>query len=251
MSFKNTEASSGNPLEETPFLKGRLKIFQPKRGFRFGIDSVLLANFITLKPGERIAELCAGTGVISFIALLRYPRAKIYLLEIEDLYLKALTLGIAKNSFEKRALVIKGDALKPPFRPGFFDVIFSNPPYFKRESGRKSPLEMENIARREEKFDLKAFLKAVSFLLKNSGRFYLIFTAFRFAELIYSLKEVKLEPKVIRLVHSYPKDEARLVLVKAIKGAREETRLLPPLFIYKDKGKNYSEEVAKYLNLNP
>lgn len=250
MSFKSMGDSFKNLLEETPFLKGRLKIFQPKRGFRFGIDSVLLANFITLKPGERIAELCAGTGVISFITLLRYPKAKIYLLEIEDLYLKALTFGIAKNSLEKEAFAIKGDALKPPFKPSLFDVIFSNPPYFKRESGRKSPSEIENLARREEKFNLKSFLRATSSLLKNGGRFYLIFTAFRFAELIYSLKETKLEPKVIRHVHSYPGDEARLVLIKAIKGSREETRILPPLFIYQDRGKNYSEEVAKYLNLD-
>ncbi len=248
MSLKDMESSFHNLLEETPFLEGRLRIFQPKRGFRFGIDSVLLANFISLKPGERIAELCAGTGVISFICLLRFPKVKIYLLEIEPLYLKGLFLGISKNGFEKRAFVLRGNALKPPFKPGVFDVIFANPPYFKEECGRKSPYETENIARRETKFELKTFLKAGSSLLKNGGRFYLIFTAFRLTELIYSLKEANLEPKVLRLVHSYPGDEARLVLVKAIKGAKEETRILPPLFIYEGKGKGYSEEVSKFFS---
>ncbi len=146
--------------------------------------------------------------------------------------------------------MIKGNVLNPPLRRGLFEVIFSNPPYFKKESGRESPFERENLARREKIFDLKVFLKAVSSLLKNGGRFYLVFTAFRTAELIYSLKEVKLEPKVMRFVHSYPGDPARLVLIKAIKSAREETRILPPLYIYRGKGEDYSEEVKGYLNFS-
>ncbi len=81
MFLKNTEDFLNDSLEETPFLRGRLTIFQPKKGFRFGIDSVILANFLSLKPGERIAELCAGCGVISFLALLKFPKIKIYLLE--------------------------------------------------------------------------------------------------------------------------------------------------------------------------
>ncbi|MGC8871573.1 MAG: tRNA1(Val) (adenine(37)-N6)-methyltransferase [Caldimicrobium sp.] len=235
-------------LEETPFLKGKLTVFQPKKSFRFGIDSVLLANFVTLKPKEKIAEFCAGSGVISFITLLRFPKVKVYLLELEELYLEALKKGIEKNSFKERAFPVRGDVLNPPFKPGYFDVIFSNPPYFKKESGRISPFERNNLARRETKFDLKIFLKKVSSLLKIGGRFYLIFTAFRLAELIYALKEAHLEPKVLRLIYSYPGDEARLVLIKAIKGAREEIRILPPLFIYLGKSKEYSEEVKKYLN---
>lgn len=236
-----------NALEETPFLKGTLKVFQPRKGYRFSLDSVLLANFIELKKKEKVLEIGAGTGIISFILLKKYLLNMIYLLEIEPIFLKALRLGVKANFLENRALLIKGDALRTPFRREYFDVIYSNPPYFKKESGRESPFYLENLARREENFSLPLFLKNCASLLKNKGRFYLIFTASRLAELITTLKSVQLEPKVVRLVHPYPGKEANLVLIKALKGAREEIRVLPPLYIYLGKGKSYTEEVKNFL----
>jgi tRNA1Val (adenine37-N6)-methyltransferase len=39
-------------IKETPFLQGKLLVFQPDKGYRFGIDSVLLANFVELRKGR-------------------------------------------------------------------------------------------------------------------------------------------------------------------------------------------------------
>ncbi|RKX60743.1 MAG: hypothetical protein DRP29_02095 [Thermodesulfobacteriota bacterium] len=231
----------------TPFLENTLKVYQPETGYRFGIDSVLLANFINLKYKEKILELCAGSGIISLIALKRFPKVKVYTLEIENLFIKCLKLNAKENNLEDRFFVIKGDINFLPFKSGFFDVVFTNPPYFKPEAGRLSPYEKENIARKELNFSLSEFIKKVSLLLKNRGRFYLIFTAFRLAELIFLLKKHKLEPKIIRFVHSYPGSEAKLVLILSVKNAGEETRILPPLFIYEKKKGNYTQEVKNYL----
>lgn len=237
-------------LEEVPFFRGKLVVYQPKKGFRFGIDSLLLADFLELKRGERVLEIGAGTGIISFTLLLRFPHSKIYLLEIDPLCVSAISCGISANSFEERAFLIRGDALKAPFKSGVWDVIFANPPYFKEGTGRASPKELRNLARRERTLNLDSLLETCSKLLKNGGRLYLIFTALRFAELIYKLKTFQLEPKVIRLVHSYPEERAKLVLIKAIKGAKEEVLVERPLYIYETKGGDYSEEVRKILNLS-
>jgi len=236
-------------LEETPFFNGKLKIFQPKRGFRFGLDSILLANFVNLKLKESILEACAGTGIITFTALLKFPKVKIFLLEIEDLYLRALRLGIKENHLEERANLIKGDIMRPPFRPESLDVVFANPPYFEKGRGRESPDALKNLARRGKDFELKGFLKAVSLILKKGGRLYLIFSALRLSELFRALQDASLEPKVLRMVHSYPGAEAKLCLVKAVKGASPEIRVLPPLFIYQGKNQDYTEEVKAFFRL--
>jgi tRNA1(Val) A37 N6-methylase TrmN6 len=233
-------------LVPTPFLEGSLTVYQPEKGFRFGIDSVLLAHFLTLKPKELILEVGAGSGIISLIALRRFPKCKIFALELENLFVECLKKNVSENKLENKLFTIKGDIKNPPFKREIFDVIFSNPPYFKSEAGRKSPYEIENIARRDENFDLNEFLKNVSSLLKNRGRFYLIFTALRLAELIYLLKKNRLEPKLLRLVYSYPGSEAKLALLSAVKFAGEELRILPPLYVYNSPKGNYTEEVKSF-----
>lgn len=232
-------------LEETPFYKGALKVFQPCKGFRFGIDALILAHFLEIKRGERVLEVCAGTGIISFLVLLRYPWSRLFLLELNPLYTEALKRGIEVNGFQERAFGVRGDIISPPFKVSSFDVLFANPPYYRAGTGRTSPYFLENLARRET-LTLRDFLKRCASLLKNRGRFYAIFTASRLAEFLSLSREVRLEPKVLRLVHSYPGAEARLFLVKALKGSRQDLRILPPLYIYQGKNRDYTEEIRGY-----
>ena len=234
-------------LIPTPFLEGSIIVYQPKKGFRFGIDSILLAHFLNLKPQDLVLEVGAGSGIISLIALKRFPKAKIFALELESIFIECLKRNILENKLQEKLFIIKGDIKTSLFKSGIFDVIFSNPPYFKSRSGRKSPYEIENIARRDIEFELDEFLKKVSSLLKNKGKFYLVFTALRLAELIYLLKKNKLEPKLLRLVYSYPGSEAKLVLLLAVKNAKEEIRILSPLYIYNSPKGNYTEEVKNML----
>jgi len=234
-------------LIPTPFLEGSIIVYQPKKGFRFGIDSILLAHFLNLKPQDLVLEVGAGSGIISLIALKRFPKAKIFALELESIFIECLKRNILENKLQEKLFIIKGDIKTPLFKSGIFDVIFSNPPYFKSKSGRKSPYEIENIARRDVEFELDEFLKKVSSLLKNKGKFYLVFTALRLAELIYLLKKNKLEPKLLRLVYSYPGSEAKLVLLLAVKNAKEEIRIFSPLYIYDSPKGNYTEEVKNML----
>ncbi len=241
------EEISPSSISLTPFLNGKLKIFQPEKGYRFGIDSLLLAYFLRLKPGERVLEACAGCGVISLIALWRFPKSRIFALEFDKLLVRCLFLNAKENSFENRLFPLMGDVLKPPFRENFFDVVFLNPPYFKKGTGRESPYHFENLARREEAGFLPELINALKRVLKNRGRLYLVFTAYRLAELIFLLKNEKIEPKFLRLVHSYPGAEAKLVLIEGIKGGGEEVRILPPLYVYEKPSGDYSPEVKAWL----
>lgn len=234
-------------VSKTLFLGEKLVVYQPEEGFRFSIDSVLLSGFVKLKPRQKIAEFGAGSGIISLLLLFRSPNVKIFALEKDDIFIKCLRLNVEENNLKNRLLIVKGDIKYPPFSMNSLDVIVANPPYFKTSSGRRNVSFRENLARREEELTLLEFLKSCNQCLKTRGRLFLIFTAFRSAELIYLMKSVKLEPKKMRFVFSYPGSEAKMVLIEAVKGGGSEVRVLPPLYIYQGKKQNYTQEVKKLL----
>jgi len=234
-------------IKETPFLQGKLLVFQPDKGYRFGIDSVLLANFVELRKREVALEVGACQGIVSFILALRYPYAKVFALEKERLYMECLQRGIEANAFQNKIFPVLGDFKQNCFKPNSLDVVFANPPYFEVGRGRRSPNAFKEVARRDEALSLKELLQGAKALLKTKGRLYLIFTAYRTTELINLLYQHGLTPKVVRFVHSYPGDRARLVLICAQKSAGEEVIVLPPLFIYKERKGDYTEEVKEWL----
>ena len=233
--------------KETPFLQGKLTVFQPEKGFRFGIDSVLLANFVELRKGEVALEVGACHGIVSFILALRYPFAKIFALEKEKLYVECLKKGVDVNAFQDKIFIISADFNYPCFKPNSLDVILANPPYFEVGRGRSSPDKLKELAKKDKSLSIRGLIQGARALLKTKGRLYLIFTAYRTAELINLLYQHRLTPKVIRFIHSYPGDMARFVLVMAQKNAGDETKILPPLFIYKERKGDYTEEVKAWL----
>ena len=115
-------------LIPTPFLEGSIIVYQPKKGFRFGIDSILLAHFLNLKPQDLVLEVGAGSGIISLIALKRFPKAKIFALELESIFIECLKRNILENKLQEKLFIIKGDIKNPLFKSGIFDVIFSKFP---------------------------------------------------------------------------------------------------------------------------
>jgi tRNA1Val (adenine37-N6)-methyltransferase len=231
-------------LSREEFFGGQLILYQPRRGYRFSIDAFLLAGFVRLKPGELALELGAGCGVIS-LWLARRVAAKILALEIQERLVSCLALNIRENALEDRVLGLRADLRRPPFKPEVFDVVFSNPPFHPLGRGRLAPTEEERLARHEILTTLEEVIVNARRLLRLRGRFSLIYSAQRLPELFVLLKREGLEPKRLRLVHSYPGDQGRLVLMEAIKGGGKELHILPPLFIYETRGGSYTAEVKQ------
>jgi tRNA1(Val) A37 N6-methylase TrmN6 len=70
-----------------------------------------------------------------------------------------------------------------------------------------------------------------------------VYLAERAVDLFSAMRAARLEPKRVRMVHSFMDADASLVLVEGVKGGRSGVKILPPLMVY-DDGKNYSAEVA-------
>jgi tRNA1Val (adenine37-N6)-methyltransferase len=232
-----------NEAEETldTLFGGRLKILQKKQGYRFSIDALLLAHFAEPRPDDRIIDLGTGCGIVPLILLFRKKAKKVTGVEVQPSLADLARRNAALNRCTSRFQVWEEDLRKldQKVKRESFDLVLTNPPYRRVGSGRVNPHEEKAVARHEIKANLDDVLRSAHYLLKDKGRLAMIYPASRAADLMRGLSKVNLEPKGLQFVHSHEKDEARLVLVEALKEGHAQVKILPPFILYESSG-NYS-----------
>jgi tRNA1Val (adenine37-N6)-methyltransferase len=232
-----------NKTEETldTLFGGRLKILQNKRGYRFSIDAPLLAYFAKSSPDDRIIDLGTGCGIVPLILIFRRKAIKITGVEIQSPLADLARRNAALNRCSSRFQVWEEDLRKLDARARreSFDLVITNPPYRKAGSGRLNPHTEKAVARHEIQATQEEVLRSAYYLLVDKGRLAMIYPASRFADLMRGLSKHHLEPKRIQFVHSHEGDEARLVLVEALKEGHAQVKVLPPFFLY-DSARNYT-----------
>ncbi len=221
-----------------------IRLFQSKKGYRFSVDALLLEDFIPSARFRKGVELGTGSGIISILLSKRLKETKITAVEIQSSLAERALRNVRLNNLDDRVEILNIDLkeLKGIFPPNRFDLAFSNPPFRKVKTGLLSIDNERKIARHEIKIRLHDLIDVASYLLKDTGRFYLIYHPFRLMELIALLKERRLEPKRIRFVHSRQGEEAKMVLIEASKGAGIWLKVEPPLYIYK-RANEYTDEM--------
>ncbi len=226
-----------------------IRLFQAKNGYRFSVDALLLENFITASRLGKGMELGTGSGIISILLAQRLKDPEIMTVEIQKSLAERAKRNIILNGLEGRVEVLSKDmkALKTDFSTNSFDFVFSNPPFRKPKTGRMSIHEERAVARHEIEITLQELIETAAYLLKHSGKFYVIYHPFRLTELIEMLRRSRLEPKRMRFVHSRSGEEAKMVLIEAVKGSGIWLKIDPPLYLY-EKGSQYSEELMAILD---
>jgi len=223
----------------------KLRLYQSRMGYRFSLDALLLAHFVTVKARERIIDLGAGNGTIALLLSHLHPAASITGVEVQPAMVERAQRSVALNGLQERVAIVSGDLreIGALFAASTIDAVVSNPPFRKPSSGRISPHQEKQIARHELKGALRDFLAAAAYLLRPGGRLALIYSAERAVELLAALRGAGLEPKRLRWVHSFAGDAALLLLVEAVKGGRSGVEVEAPLIIYSETTV-YSPEVA-------
>ena len=227
-------------------LNGRLRLIQPRRGYRFSLDAILLGRFIRPRSGARILELGAGCGVISIMAAALYTPREVVALEIQDEMAALVVRNAALNHLatvravatDLRARTIAG------VDDAGFDLVIANPPYRASGSGRRSPVAGRDLARAESGATLRDFVAASARYLTHGGTAAFVFAAARGAELISELRALRLEPKRIRMVHPRLELPATTLLMEARKDGGVELEIEPPLILYASTGVYSAEAQA-------
>jgi tRNA1(Val) A37 N6-methylase TrmN6 len=225
---------------------GRIRCLQHRRGYRFSLDAVLLAHFISTRPGEKILDLGCGSGIVSLILAHRNPSCQFTGLELQPALVKLARENVALNNWQGRIRIMEGDLRRIDLLlgAGQFDCLVSNPPYRKKGTGRQNSEAEKLMARHEVTADVASVVRAAAWALKIRGRGAFIYPASRGATLLYELKKQGLEPKRLQAVYSYPASSASLLLVEAVKGGGEELLVLPPFHVYQAPGGEFTAEMA-------
>jgi tRNA1Val (adenine37-N6)-methyltransferase len=222
-------------------------LWQPRDGYRFSIDPLLLVDFVR-PPYGRIVDFCAGCGVVGLGLLSRDDQAHATLVEIQD-RLAALALRNATdNGFAARVIVRQVDLaenLSIGEGGGRYDVAVANPPYRLLEEGPASPNHEVAIAQHEIKLTLPSLVATMRWSLRPGGRAALVYPASRVAALLAALDAEGLRPVRARFVHPRADEPANRVLVEANKGARGPLVVEPPLVLRDADG--YTAEAARLL----
>jgi tRNA1Val (adenine37-N6)-methyltransferase len=228
---------------------GIVQITQPKKGSRFTLDSLLLADFCRIKPRDRALEPGAGTGIISLLLAKKFPKARFVADEVEPHAYNLLCRNIELNGLSDRIVTVDRDIkhICRSLLPNAFDVIVANPPYVQFGTGRKSPSLKRQTARHDQSASIALWLNLQG-LLKMKGRYFLVFPARRASELMSLLRARKLEPKRIRFVHPRLDKPASIFLMEAVKGGGAGIEILPPLIVHEQAG-DYTDELKEIYGL--
>ncbi len=235
--MKQGSSTDADEVTEDTLLRGRVRIFQPARGYRSSLDPVLLANFLT-PPFGRFLDIGCGTGAVAFSMLSRDPDACGVGIEIQPRLAGLLERGIVANHFQRRLVAVAADAREPHplLADGAFDLIACNPPFFPVARGVLPSDAERAVAHHEVSLTLAAWLDVTIRCLRRNGRLGVIFPRDRLDEFATAALARGLWPERVRDVQARAAAAPTRVMVESRHG-EPRTRpchIEPPLVLQRD-----------------
>ncbi len=227
------------PGERVDDLRRRgFRIIQHPDAFRFGTDSVLLADFARPRRGEIAADLCCGAGAVALLMLARQPQMHVTGIELLPDVADRAARNARLNGVEELFSVRSGDirTAHAALGHGKFTLCACNPPYFKTGAALLSDSEAERVARHEGELTPADVTGAASRLLKTGGRFAVVYPAPRALEMMRAMEDAGIAPKRVRTVHGVMGRPPKHILIDGVKGAGEGLHFLEPLILRENDG---------------
>lgn len=244
----DVELKKNERIDDLEF-KG-LKIIQNEKGFCFGMDSVLLSDFAkNMKNNSTVLDLGTGTGIIPILLCGKTNLKKVVGIEIQQDVANMAKRSSQLNNLQDRFEVVNTNIidLKNIYEKQSFDVIVTNPPYKKENTGITNENEAKLISRHEITANLEDFISISKDLLKDKGEFYMVHRPERLVDILSLMRKYKIEPKILKFVSPNKNKEPNLILIKGIKNANSFLKIEKNLYVYNEDGK-YTNEILKIYN---
>ena len=235
----------GGDIVENALLGGRVRLRQPAKGYRAGMDAALLAAAVGARPGERVIEAGCGAGAVLMQVAARAPGVSLTGVERDPVMAELARENARLNGAD--ATVIEGD-IAAGFR-GLelepFDHAVSNPPFFDDPGALRTPAPGKQGAWMADD-GLAAWTRFLLKAVREGGKITVIHRADRLADLLEQLSETA-GSFSSRPVHPYADEPAKRVLVRTIKTGKAPLRLLPPLVLHDRSGGKHTAEAEAIL----
>ena len=225
-----------------------LHIIQSEKGFRFGMDAVLLSDFARVRPREHVVDMGTGTGILPILMSGQREDAVFTAFEIQPDMADMAARSAALNGLSERVRIVNADMRTAAMHIGYGSahLVTCNPPYGKQGSTLKNSTESVTIARHEEESTIEEWAASSAAVLRNMGRLCMVFPAQRLLELTDAYRKARIEPKRIRMVYAKVDRAPYLVLLEGMKNAKPGLLWMPPLVVYEPDGTETEEIVRIY-----
>lgn len=228
-------------LTEDALLGGRVRLLQPRRGYRIAVDAVLLAAAVAPAAGERVLDIGAGVGAVGLCIARRVPDCTVLGIELQPALAALAERNAADNQLGHRVRTIVHDVARPwPPAFGLYDQVCTNPPYLAAAVADPSPDPIKALATVESSADLTRWLEMATAALKPAGTLTMIHRADRLEEIVGHLRRLGCDNLVVKRL-----PPAARVLVRARRGRPSFTES-PPLLLHRPGG-GYTDEAEAIL----
>ncbi len=228
---------------EDLILNGKIKLCQPKHGYRIAIDPILLASIIELKNDQTILDVGCGVGTISLILKYMNHSQNITSVDIDPTITK-----LCQRNSEINHLPL--NIINSPIGSNFlnnetFDSVVTNPPFYNPENFRSSK---KKSAANFETISLRSWISFCLKRLKPNGNFYIIHLPERLEHILESLKNLvgKIE---IFPIYSHKNEPAKRIIIKCKKASKEPMKIMPGLVSHRDNNE-YTNDMKLILSGN-
>jgi tRNA1(Val) A37 N6-methylase TrmN6 len=234
-------------ITEDRVLDGRVRLRQPARGYRAGLDAALLAAACDARDGDRVIEAGCGAGGALLAAALRRPGAAFTGIERDPAAVALASDNIVLNALSARVEVVEGDVARAFSHLGLepFDAALANPPFFDDYNALRSP-SAEKVSAWMADDGLAAWIAFLTKAVREGGAITVIHRADRLADLL-ALLGLKAGSFQVRPIHPFADEPAKRVLVRAVKTGKAPLRLLPPLILHERGGAQHSPQAEAIL----
>ena len=230
------------------FLGGGIRIWQPKKGYRAGIDPILLAASVNASEGQKVLDLGCGVGTASFAIGYRVKNVELYGIEIQKSFVDLADLNSKENGIELKIECSNISSLSSNITGKSFDHVIANPPYF----DRKSSVKGINLSKEKSFGDtcpISEWLKVAGKRAKPKGFVHFIVRTDRLPEIFRNMPN-SLGSLVITPVISRKNENAKLTILHAKKNGHGRFIISPPIILHplnSDPPKKYNLQVDKVL----
>lgn len=225
------------------------KIIQNKEKFSYGTDAIFLSDFG--KPKGMVMDLGTGSGIIPLRIVGKKGIQKIYGIEIQEDVAQRAQRSIELNKLQDKIEIIHMNLKDLPnkFKKASFDTIISNPPYMKSECAIINKEQNFAISRHEIACTFEDIIMVSNYLLKPQGKVYIVHRPDRLTDILYTMRQYKIEPKYIRFVQPKIDKKPNLILIEGSKGGKPDLKFYNPLIVYNNDG-TYTEEIYRIYGMD-